>query len=215
MILNDVIADVRDLIQDTDTNTQRYSDAMLLKFANQVLRRTAIFRPDLFSIQADLTCTAGTVVQSAPADSIRLMEVYYNTSGNGIIETTREVLDQAYPTWMTDNAGSTINWIRNIRNPNKFFIYPKAPAAHQIVIEYAQTPPVYTGAQAVALLPDAYFPAIVDGTVFLAESIDNEHVNSNRAALFQQSFSQALGISSQTRQITDTEGGGISEEEVV
>ena len=66
-----------------------------------------------------------------------------------------------------------------------------------------------------ALLPDAYFPAIVDGTVFLAESIDNEHVNSNRAALFQQSFSQALGISSQTRQITDTEGGGISEEEVV
>ena len=93
MILNDVIADVRDLIQDTDTNTQRYSDAMLLKFANQVLRRTAIFRPDLFSLQADLTCTAGTVVQSAPADSIRLMEVYYNTSGNGIIETTREVLD--------------------------------------------------------------------------------------------------------------------------
>lgn len=215
MILNDVIADVRDLIQDTDTNTQRYSDAMLLKFANQVLRRTAIFRPDLFSLQTNLACVDGTVVQSAPADSIRLMEVYYNVNGNGIIETTREVLDQAYPSWMTDNAASTINWIRNIRNPNKFFIYPKAPTSHEIVIEYAQTPPVYTGAQAVALLPDAYFPAIVDGTVFLAESIDNEHVNSNRAALFQQSFSQALGISSQTRQITDTEGGGISEEEVV
>ena len=188
---------------------------MLLKFANQVLRRTAIFRPDLFSLQTNLACVAGTVVQSAPADSIRLMEVYYNVNGNGIIETTREVLDQAYPSWMTDNAASTINWIRNIRNPNKFFIYPKAPTSHEIVIEYAQTPPIYTGAQAVALLPDAYFPAIVDGTVFLAESIDNEHVNSNRAALFQQSFSQALGISSQTRQITDTEGGGISEEEVV
>ena len=215
MILNDVVSEVRDLIQDTDNAAYRYTDAMLLKFANQVLRRTAIFRPDLFSLQADLTCNAGTVVQSAPADSIRLMEVYYNTSGSGIIETTREVLDQAYPTWMTDNPGITINWIRNIRNPNKFFIYPKAPAAHQIVIEYAQTPPIYTGTQTVALLPDAYFPAIVDGTVFLAESIDNEHVNSNRAALFQQSFSQALGVSSQTRQITDTEGGGLPEEEVV
>ena len=215
MILNDVIAEVRNLIQDTDSTGYRYTDAMLLKFANQVLRRTAIFRPDLFSLQADLTCTAGTVVQSAPADSIRLMEVYYNTSGNGIIETTREVLDQAYPSWMTDNAGATINWIRNIRNPNKFFIYPKAPAAHQIVIEYAQTPPTYDGTTQVALLPDAYFPAIIDGTVFLAESIDNEHVNSNRAALFQQSFSQALGVSSQTRQITDTEGGGLPEEEVV
>jgi hypothetical protein len=143
------------------------------------------------------------------------MEVYYNTNGNGIIETTREVLDQAYPAWMTDSAANTINWIRNIRNPNKFFIYPKAPTSHQIEIEYAQTPPDYLGTATVALLPDAYFPAIIDGTVFLAESIDNEHVNSNRAALFQQSFSQALGISSQTRQITDTEGGGISEEEVV
>jgi len=215
MILNDVITEVRDLIQDTDSNAYRYSDAMLLSFANQVLKRTAIFRPDLFSIQANLTCTAGSVVQSAPADSIRLMEVYYNVSGNGIIETTREVLDQAYPSWMTDTAGNTINWIRNIRNPNKFFIYPKAPSAHQIVIEYAQTPPDYAGDATVALLPDAYFPAVVDGTVFLAESIDNEHVNSNRAALFQQSFSQALGISSQTRQITDTEGGGIPEEEIV
>lgn len=215
MILNNVIAEVRNLIQDTDSTTYRYTDAMLLKFANQVLKRTAIFRPDLFSLQANLTCTAGSVVQSAPADSIRLMEVYYNVSGNGIIETTREVLDQAYPSWMTDNAGNTINWIRNIRNPNKFFIYPKAPSAHQIVIEYAQTPPDYAGDATVALLPDAYFPAIVDGTVFLAESIDNEHVNSNRAALFQQSFSQALGVSSQTREITDTEGGGLPVEEVV
>ena len=97
MILNNVITEVRNLIQDTDSNAYRYSDAMLLKFANQVLKRTAIFRPDLFSLQANLTCTAGSVVQSAPADSIRLMEVYYNVSGNGIIETTREVLDQAYP----------------------------------------------------------------------------------------------------------------------
>jgi hypothetical protein len=215
MILNDVVAEVRNIIQDSDSNAYRYTDAMLLKFANQTLKRTAIFRPDLFALQATLTCADGTVVQSAPSDSIRLMEVYYNTNGNGIIETTREVLDQAYPAWMTDSAANTINWIRNIRNPNKFFIYPKAPTSHQIEIEYAQTPPDYLGTATVALLPDAYFPAIIDGPVFLAESIDNEHVNSNRAALFQQSFSQALGISSQTRQITDTEGGGISEEEVV
>lgn len=215
MILDDVVAEVRELIQDTDSNAYRYSDALLLGLANQVLKRTAIFRPDLFALQTDVTLTAGTVVQDAPSDSIRLMEVYYNTNGNGIIETTREVLDQAYPAWMTDTAGPTINWIRNIRNPNKFFVYPKAPTSHQITIEYAQSPPDYTGAQTVALLPDAYFPAVIDGTVFLAESIDNEHVNSNRAALFQQSFSQALGISSQTRQITDTEGGGLPEEEVV
>jgi len=215
VILNDVIAEVRNLVQDTDSNAYRYTDAVLLKFANQTLRRASIFRPDLFSLQANLSCVAGTVVQTAPTDSIRLMEVYYNVGGNGIIETSREALDQAYPTWMNDSAGATVNWIRNIRNPNKFFVYPKAPSSHEIVIEYAQTPPTYAGDATVALLPDAYFPAIIDGTIFLVESIDNEHVNSNRAALFQQSFSQALGISSQTRQITDTESGGLAEEEVV
>ena len=62
-----------------------------------------------------------------------------------------------------------VNWMRHIRNPNKFFIYPKAPAAQVLDIEYAQSPPVYAGDAAVALLPDAYFPVVVDATVFITE----------------------------------------------
>jgi hypothetical protein len=55
----------------------------------------------------------------------------------------------------------------------------------------------------------------VDGVVFLAESIDNEHVNSGRAKLFQDSFVQGLGVSLQSRTITDTETGGQDPRQVI
>lgn len=214
MILNDVITEVRRIIQDTNT-PYRYSDDVLLGFANQALKRIAVLRPDLFAYIGDITCTDGEVVQSAPSDSIRLIEVYRVKNGNGVIETNREALDQAYPTWMNDAASSAVNFMRHVRNPNKFFIYPKAPAGQVLVGEYAQTPPDYDGVTPVALLPDAYEPVVIDATVFIAESVDNEHVNSQRAQLFQASFTQALGVAAQSRAITDPERGGLQEEDVV
>jgi hypothetical protein len=174
-----------------------------------------VLRPDLFASIEDIPCTDGSVVQSAPADSIRLIEIYSVKNGDGIIETNREALDQAYPTWMNDAAGPTVNFMRHVRNPNKFFIYPKAPANQVLVGEYSKTPAVYTGSQTVDLLPDAYFPVVIDATVFIAESVDNEHVNSQRAQLFQQSFTQALGVAAQSRSITDPESGGLEREDVV
>jgi hypothetical protein len=214
MILDDVIIEVRRIIQDTNI-PYRYSDDVLLGFANQALKRIAVLRPDLFASIEDIPCTDGSVVQSAPADSIRLIEIYSVKNGDGIIETNREALDQAYPTWMNDAAGPTVNFMRHVRNPNKFFIYPKAPANQVLVGEYSKTPAVYTGSQTVDLLPDAYFPVVIDATVFIAESVDNEHVNSQRAQLFQQSFTQALGVAAQSRSITDPESGGLEREDVV
>ena len=211
MILNDVITEVRRLLQDINS-PQRYSDTVLLGFANQALKRIAVLRPDLFAFVSTVTCTENAVLQAAPTDSIRVIEVFSVQNGNGIIETTREALNNAYPTWMNDTAAAAVNWMRHIRNPNKFFIYPKAPANQVLDIEYAQTPPTYTGTATVSLLSDAYFPVVVDATVFLAESIDNEHVINQRAQLFQQSFTNALGIAAQTRAITDPETGGLEEE---
>lgn len=214
MILDDVITEVRRILQDT-TAPQRYSDTVLLGFANQALKRIAVLRPDLFAYIGEITCTANSVVQSAPTDSIRLIEIYSVKDGNGVIETNREALDQAYPQWMNDTAGPTVNWMRHVRNSNKFFIYPKAPAGQILIGEYAQTPPNYDGVTPVDLLPDAYEPVVIDATVFIAESVDNEHVNSNRASLFQKSFTQALGVSAQSREITDPEDAGLASEDVI
>jgi hypothetical protein len=214
MILDDVITEVRRILQDTNTPL-RYSDAVLLGFANQALKRIAVLRPDLFAYIGEIPCTAGAVIQSAPSDSIRIMEIYNVKDGDGVIETNREALDQAYPQWMNDAAAPAVNWMRHVRNSNKFFIYPKAPTGQILIGEYAQTPPDYDGVTNVALLADAYFPVVVDATVFLAESVDNEHVNSNRAQLFQKSFTQALGASGASRSITDTEESGMTDDEVI
>ena len=214
MILNDVVTEARRLLQDINS-PQRYSDAVLLGFANQTLKRMAVLRPDLFAYIGEITCTAGQVLQSPPSDSIRIVEIFQVKDGAGVTEVDRKTLDQTYPGWMNDAAGAAVNWMRHVRNPNKFFIYPKAPVGQVLIGEYAKTPTDYAGTDTVDLLPDAYFPMVVDGTVFLAESVDNEHVNSNRAQLFQQSFTQALGVSAQARVMTDTEEAGLPKEQVI
>ncbi len=204
MKLEDVITEVRRITQD-ESEPYRYSDEVLLGYANQSLKRIAVLRPDLFAYSADITCVGGTVVQSAPSDSFRLIEIYSVKNGAGVLETSREVLDQAMPTWMNDTAAPATNWMRHLRNPNKFFIYPKAPTGQVLIGEYTQSPPNYAADAEVGLLSDVYSPVVIDATVFIVESIDNEHVNSNRAKLFQDSFVQALGVSVSTKTVTDDE----------
>jgi hypothetical protein len=217
MKLADVIREVRTMLQDKSTNVgmQRHSDEALLNFANQALKRMAILRPDLFAKIGEIPTTAGTVIQATPSDSIRIMEIFHVKDGSSVRETNRETLDLTYPAWMNDDPAPAVNWMRHVRNPNKFFVYPKAPVGQILIGEYSQSPPTYDAETTIAILSDAYFPVVVDGTVFLAESIDNEHVNSNRAQLFQQSFVQTLGTNFQARSVTDTEAAGLAPKEVV
>ena len=217
MRLIDVIAEVRRLLQDTNTNAdlQRYSDAFLLGLGNQTLKRIALLRPDLFAYIGAIPCTAGSVLQSAPADSIRIMEIFQVQGGSGVRETNREILDQTYPAWVSETAGVCVSWMRHPRNANRFFIYPKAPAGQVLVGESSQPPADYAAADTIALLSDAYFPVVVDGIIFLAESVDNEHVSSGRAQIFQQSFVQMLSSSLASRIATDTESAGLDKKELV
>jgi hypothetical protein len=209
-----VIEEVRRLVQDTRV-PYRYSDAVLLGFVNQTLKRIAILRPDLFSYIGELPTTANSVLQTLPSDSARLVEIFQVKDANAVTEVTRDVLDQSTPGWVGETAGTPVNFMRHVRNPNKFFLYPRPASGTVLIGEYIQSPPTYTINQTVGLLPDAYFPVVVDGTVFLAESVDNEHVNSGRAKMFQESFTQALGVSLQSRVVTDTESAGLDEKQVV
>lgn len=208
MILNDIITTVRRLIQD-ETVVYRYSDAFLLDLCNQGLKRIQLLRPDLFAYVGTVVCTAGAVIQTAPSDSLRIIEVYsINETGVGLVEADREVLDQTIPTWPNDTAAAAINWMRHVRNPNKFFIYPQSPTTQTLDIEYSQVPTTYDGTTVVTLLPDAYIPALVDVVVFLAQSIDNEHVSSGRAKMYKDLFMAELGQSTASLPVTDTERAG-------
>ncbi len=85
MILNTVITEVRRLLQDINS-PQRYSDVVLLGFANQALKRIAVLRPDLFAYIGPISTTAGSVIQSMPSDSLRVMEMFSVQDGNAIVE---------------------------------------------------------------------------------------------------------------------------------
>lgn len=211
MKLVDVLVSVRQLLQDSNSNPalQRYSDDLLIGFANQTLKRIALLRPDLFSFIGDITCVAGEVLQTAPADSIRLMEILRVKNGGSIRETNRETMDQTYPAWASDTAGPCVNWMRHPRNPNRFFIYPTSPPAQILIGEYSQTPQNYTASADILLLSDAFFPCVVDGTVYLAEAVDSEAVSSNRAEMFQKSLTGMLSASLESRNVTDKESAGM------
>lgn len=210
MTPQDIISDVRQLLNDTSP-TYRHSDTQLLVFVNQAIKRVSLLRPDLFTVYADMVCTVNTVVQSAPADSIRLMEVLQVVDGDALYESERPILDMHTPSWRTATGGAARTWMRDPRSPNKFFIYPKAPASAQsLTIQYAKTPIAdYILSATITELQETYRVSLVDCTIFLAQSIDDEHVSAGRAKLFYESFTQGLGTSLKAREITDTESAGM------
>lgn len=208
MTPGEIITEVRALIQDTRA-PQRYSDAFLLGFVNQTLKRMVMLRPDLFALIGDISTTANTVLQSLPADSMRLIEVFQVKDGSAVTEVSRDMLDQMAPTWVSDPAGTPVNFMRHVRNPNVYFLYPAPTAGVILTAEYAKVPTDYALGDTITAPIDAYFPTLVDGTVYLAESIDDEHVNSGRAKLFFESFTQGMGLSLGSRELTDNDDAGL------
>ncbi len=208
-----VITEVRRAVQDEST-PYRYSDAHMLGVFNQAIRRICILRPDLFAYTSTMTCVGGTL-QTAPADSVRIMDVIQNGIGHNVNEVNRESVDLMFTTWQTDATDTCTNWMRHVRNPNLFFVYPPSAAGQVLTIEYVRCPATYAIDDSVTEPQDVYFPCIVDCCVFLLESVDNEHVSSGRAKQFQEMFMQLLGMSVQTKVITDTEESGMPKEEVI
>lgn len=214
MTPNEIITEVRRLIQDTKV-TYRYSDAIMLGWVNQTLKRTAVLRPDLFGVIGDIATTPNVVLQSTPTDSLHLIQIFQVKNGDAVTEVDREVFDQTYPGWVNEAASTPVNFMRHVRNPNKFFVYPRPTSGVILVGEYAQVPPDYALNDTIALIPEAYFPVLIDGVVFLAESVDDEHVNSQRAALFQKNYTEALGASVSNRVVTDTKQAGLDRKQVI
>jgi len=210
----DVITEVRGAIQDSKGPGYRYDDPTILRAFNHCLKRIALMRPDLFSYVTAFTTVLGTV-QTMPADSIRIVDILQVAGGGNVNEVNRATLDLAYSTWQAGSTGPTTDWMRHVRSPSIFFVYPPAPAGEVLTIEYAQSPPNYTMNQTVAVISDAYFPVLVDCVVWWMESYDNESVANQRAQMFQQSWTQLLGISAQTKPVTDTEASGQDPKKVI
>jgi len=209
-LMSSVVADARLAIQDLGLlSSPRFTDAQILSMANQALKRIAVIRPDLFALITTMSTVAGST-QTAPADSIRFMEALAVVGANNLNEINREALDLMSSTWQIGTPGSPTNWMRHPRSANTFFVYPPATAGVVLQVEYAQGPPNYTLSQSPAIPPDAYYPVVLDGTVALLEMTDNEAVNSNRAKLCYDNFTNMLQSSLQARPSLDSEGAGMA-----
>jgi hypothetical protein len=202
-----IIEQVRRLIQD-EVSPFRYSDTMLLGFVNQVLKRMAMVRPDLFIDSGNIPTTQDSAYQTLPSNGAVLVEIFGVAGGAAIEEVDRDLLNRTDPNWINATSGTPKKYVRNTRNRRSFFLYPRPQFGVQLVAEYSVVPSDYTINQTILQPSQEFFPAIVDGTVFLAEAIDNEHVDTGRAKLFLDSFTSALGISGQARVLTDREDGG-------
>jgi hypothetical protein len=208
-LMSDVVADARLAVQDLGVLTaQRFTDAQYLSFANQTLKRMALIRPDLFALITTMPTAAGAL-QTAPADSMRFMEALTVVGVQNLNEINREALDLMVSTWQIGTPSSPTNWMRHPRNANNFFVYPPATAGISLQIEYVQSPARYALNQSPALLPDAYYPVLLDGTVALLEMTDNEAVNDGRAKLCYDNFTSLLKSSADSRATTDGEGAGM------
>lgn len=206
----DVLLDVREAISDTRASFYRYSDEFIVRRINQTLRRAAIMRPDLFSVHASIACVTG-VLQAAPADSLRLVDVVVNADNVALKEINQDTLDLMAPAWASAATAAPTDWMRYPRDPNRFYVYPPPLAGAALSIVYAQSPALVSSGDSIPL-PDAYMPAIIDGTAWLLESVDAEHVESGRAGAFKADFEAAMGAGLTTRKITDSESGGTSRE---
>ena len=205
-LVSDIVTDVRFLIQDENA-AYRNADDRVVRVVNQVLRRMVVLRPDIFSTTVNLTAVAG-FIQSIPADGMRLIDVLGDgTSLLQAKEINQDSLDTLVPGWPQTTPGPTVNWIRILRNPTKFYVYPPAVAGNLIAIAYVQVPARLALTDTINL-QDAYYAAVVDGCVWILESLDAETVENGRAKMYQDSFNAALATGLQARKITDTPAAG-------
>lgn len=187
-----IIADARPILNDT-VEEYRYATNDLLGYVNDAIKQAAILRPDLFSTIGDYVCIPGQCEQSLDfEDAVTLVEVLSHHGGNAILPFDLMSMNAFNPGWRGDTAGPATQWSKFADDPLKFFVYPKAPVAQSIDVRYVRRPGSYGLNDAISEIPDVYKPALVDYVVGMAESRDDEHVVSQRAAQFITLFTSRL-----------------------
>ena len=189
--LEDPIATARGIISDRDAD-YRVSDADLLQYANDALDAAIPLRPSLFYTEGEVACEVGKALQSVSYDDAHaLVQVTRIKNGAAVTETDRATLEVFLPGWMTASAAAAEHWMPVVDDPMRFYVYPPAPAAQVLEVIYILIPPEFAADEDTGL-PKTIEPAIADYIVGMAESRNDEDVNSGRAAQFLASFSARL-----------------------
>lgn len=184
----------RGVLNDRATS-KRYSDADLLQYGNDAIDLIALARPEMFYETVEVTCIANSPVQKlAQADSLGLVDVLYVKGGSAVTKTDRATMDRVLPTWPSASAAAAENWMPLDDDPFRFLISPPAPAGQVLVAIHIKPPPEYLSTDTLPVAA-AYLSLIADYIIGMAESRQDESINSDRAQAFITKFMTALGIS--------------------
>ncbi len=190
--LTDAITVARGILQDTDSTNYRYSSADLLLYGNDALDAMTLLAPHLFYTDGDVTCIEGSALQTISFDdALSLVKVRRIKNGNAVVQADPETLDAFDSSWQEASNAAAVNWFPVANDPMRFMIYPPAPTGQILEVVYVRIPTEYALTDDTGL-PTTYKDAVADYIVYRAESRDDEHVNSNRAAQFLTSFQQKV-----------------------
>lgn len=188
MTPEDIIRKARFTINDWGDDF-RQSNEELVDLVMDGLRECSTLAPQLFYSTGDMQCTAGATEQGlAFSDTQAIADVIRVKGGGAILPCDMAALSAFRPNWGNDAAGPAVNWFRHAGDPLRFYIYPPAPVGQVIEIKYVRSPSVVGFKDEITDLPDSMQPALVNYVVAKAETKDDEHVNSGRAAAAYQQF---------------------------
>lgn len=190
----DCILTARTVYNDKDSDLYRFTDAELLVYVNEAIAEISALKPALFNTIGDLLCTPGEVEQSvAQLDAQLIIKPLCIHGGAALTPFDLATMDAFNPNWRNDTAGPAQQWSRLENDPLRFLIYPKAPAAAQTLdVQYVRNPTVLALTDPITEIPAGFIPAIPDWIIYRAESTDDEHAVSGRAASHRDAFSARI-----------------------
>lgn len=198
-----------------DKDKVRYTDANLFVFALDGVREVALARPDLFTITGNLPTTTLYVRHSVAACSppgLYVLDVHNVNGGRAVLKSDFDTVRRFYPNWRQETPAPAENWWpaagdQTKRPTKEFYIYPPAPAGQVLLVQYVRDPLVGTEVISDDIpLPDQLKPAISAYVAYRAESIDDEHVLTQRAAQGYSIFANLVGIDEGKRKNIVIEG---------
>jgi hypothetical protein len=186
MTPQDIITEARYILNDTESTRYRNTDAELLGWVNDALDVMVGERPELFVTVSDHTCTVGVEQSPTFARLVRVLGVNRVVGGNALLQADRATLDAFLPGWRELDSAAAVHWLPH-PDPKKFYLYPPAAISQAVEVPFVQAPATLLIGDTIPV-SENFRPALLNFVVGMAETKDDEHVDSGRAAQAKSDF---------------------------
>lgn len=182
-----------------DTAKRTWPDSELLGYLNEALRATAFAKPDMYTVQTDVTPVAG-VLQNLPTDGIALLDITRNTTGRNRVVTQVDegLLEEANRFWPAATQQAEVeHFTADPRNPRRYRVFPPNDGTGSIEILYGATCPYINYAEQDLPVPESYQTALTDFVLSRAYSKNSKKQDLSKASYYMQQWAALLGLKSQ------------------